>query len=249
MFKLVSVLAVLLFGILFTTVRLTPFSQSADNDKPTQIKAGELTGKQKIHSKLFPQHTTGRKLPTLAETGAGDIVVVSKISPPFKKGVPGCPSYPNPELTGLAHAADVVLVGVLKGKSYSQLTEQEDFVFSNYDVLAEEVLKNSVNSPVQAGNLISIVRPGGTVELKGRIVRAVSGGFLPFTDDSRYLFFLKAVPETNSYQAFGSGTFVLRDGKAASLGKGLQTKQSSPEFVSEVRAAVTAPSCMRGFLY
>jgi hypothetical protein len=141
-------------------------------------------------------------------------------------------------------SADAVVVGVLKSKS-AQLTEGENFIFTDYEMIVEEVIKNNAMAPIQADNTIMVTRDGGSVKIKGKIFTAKRADFKPTLVGNRYLFFLRFIPETGSYLAYGNGAFELRGDKVFALGDrpaaGLlraDSKDASP-FLNEVRAFVS----------
>jgi hypothetical protein len=251
MTKLFFSLATLaLLGTLF----LTQFRSSASQDGKEQIEEtatliGEKTHKEKIKGRLFAEHKTGRKIPELTESGSGEVVLKSIVYPPFIKGVSRCAGFPSQRLTSYGAQADAVIIGSILGKSYSQLTEGDDFIFSEYIIAVEEVIKNNRQDPIEPNSRVSIVRPGGRVKVNNRDVSAVAGSFLPFELNSRYLFFLKSVPETGDYRAFGSGTFLLRDNRVFGSSKNGQAFGDVSGFIAEVRSAISATPCAHHSLF
>ena len=225
------------------------YGQSKSDPTPTPqenatvIEEGVMTRKQKVHSKFFPRHMRGRKLRDLTTTGTGNVVVRSKISPPLIVGSPECPSYPSPGLVSIANKADAVVIGVLKSKSYSQLTENREFVFSNYELTIQDILKNNPVAPIQPNTSIYINRPRGVVQLNGRTIHAIAGGFQPFQINGRYVLFLKYIPDTGEYLAFSSGSFQLSNDRVIELIDDSTLDRDVTAFVTEIRAAITAAPC------
>ena len=219
--------------------------EAIPQEEATAVQPGALTERQKIHSRLFAGHRTGRKLTELAATGTGDIVVTSLTPKPFIVGTPQCPRYPRPQLRNISQDADAVVVGTLAAKKYSQLTEGGDFIFSDYELKVDEVLKNNAAAPVAPGASVTVARPGGAVLLNGRVVHGLAGNFRPFAAGGRYLLFLKYVPGTNSYQAFGSGSYQLLSETAVSLFRSSSKPDEQPlgAFVTQVRDAISAGRC------
>ena len=219
---------------------------SHTKDEATLVQEGAKTDKQKVHGKLFSAHKTGgRKLRDVVATETGDVVVISTLPKGMPGGNPGCPSHPRATLRNLAHVADAVVVGTVKSKVYSQLTENEEFVFSDYELTIEDILKNNAAKPIQLNNTIIATRPGGTVQLKGRVVRALAGNFKPFKIGERYLLLLKFVPASASYQAFGNRPYLLRSHTGIPQLEVTATaqEQAATTFINQVRAAVTAGPC------
>lgn len=214
-------------------------------DKVTLVREGALSQKQSEHSKLFAQHRTGRKLRDITASGTGEIVVTSTAPKPFIVGNSRCPTYPRPYLRNIAREADAIIIGTVIDKDYSQLTDNGEFIFSDYRVRAEDVIKNNASIPIVSTAEIIVTRPGGAVELNGRVVRGVTGNFKPFQVGERHLLFLKFVPKTASYVAFGNGSYALRNDKAISLFNALGVAQGKDvaTLLNEVRAAYSAGPC------
>ncbi|HZI20417.1 MAG TPA: hypothetical protein VEY09_17680 [Pyrinomonadaceae bacterium] len=248
-----SVALSVLLGLLglSAVVNLTfPQAGTRDNsDKATPVREGDKTDKDRFIGSRFQRHKTGRKLSEETAHGAGEIVIKSIIYPPFIGAASNCPTYPSQFLTSYAHQADAIIIGSLTGKSYSQLTEADDFIFSVYSVAVDEVIKNNPGTSIEREAHISVVRPGGEVILNGRKVRAIAGRFLPFQVNQRYLFFLKFIPETGDYQAFGNGTFLLDRDKALGLERNEQTLGDVTSFLNGVRDATSAKPCANHSLY
>lgn len=207
-------------------------------EEATLIQEGVFTEKQKAHRKLFKHH--GPKLRDLAVGREGTVEVEEETG--FVINDPSVAPDTSPLRTATGNA-DAVVVGVLKSKS-AQLTEGENFIFTDYEMTVEEVIKNNVLAPIQAGNTIIVTRDGGSVKIKGKVFTAKRADFKPTLIGNRYLFFLRFIPETGSYLAYGNGAFELRGDKVFALEErpaaGLlraDAKDASP-FLNEVRAFV-----------
>jgi hypothetical protein len=191
-------------------------NKSVDNrrqdEEATPIQEGILTPKQRAHRKLFKH--PGRRLLDIGAGQAGDIEVQVDSGSVIRMPE----SAPRtPVLQAATCHADAVVIGTLNNKS-SQLTEDESFIFTDYEMTVEEVIKNNQSALIQANNTITITRDGGAVQINGRIFRARREDFRPPHVGSKYLFFLKFIPDTGSYLAYGNGTFLLNDNEITSLG-------------------------------
>lgn len=207
-------------------------------DDATPVDAVVPTQQQKGHSKLYKQYRTGKKLRDLTAT-IGDVTLRRKV------GAQGADPNEAPFdlqkfLQTMVSDADAVVIGTVKNKS-SQLTEDEDYVFTDYDLSVDEVLKDNPASPVRAHSKITITRPGGTILLNGKVVNAVDEAFLPYRKGAQCLLFLKFIPSAGGYQALNSlSSFQLDEDKVGKLTKE-QFRFESTEatsFVQQVRAAV-----------
>ncbi|HXE75919.1 MAG TPA: hypothetical protein VNN18_09835 [Candidatus Xenobia bacterium] len=166
----------------------------------------------KRHSTLYKGYQTGKNLKQLAASGSGEIEVSATVFPGIMGGQDEDPRhlYPHWYLRLLGSEADAVVVGTRKHSS-SSLTEGEDFIFSDFEMLVEEVIKNNPAAPIPLGSTIIVTRPGGAMRISGRVVRAVDGRFEPFKLRHRYVLFVKFVPQTGAYRAFADWSFELRD--------------------------------------
>ncbi|HXG66045.1 MAG TPA: hypothetical protein VNO70_13165 [Blastocatellia bacterium] len=131
---------------------------------------------------------------------------------------------------------------MIKDKS-SQLTEDEDFIFTDCDVSVEDILKDNPVKSIKPGDNITITRPGGTVKLKGRVVRAIDTSFRSFEIGGRYILFLRFIPSTETYKAFSNGSFQLRDNHITKLTNEAlwdekERENDATAFLTEVRDAI-----------
>lgn len=247
---------VIIFSFVIIHTRTSVSRQQTDKaqqsvEKATLLEEGVMTDKERAHSKLFSKYQTGRSLKELTKAGdqRGEVIVKAAISPPETPGDPQCPSYPNPYIVGMTHSADTVIIGVVKDKIASQLTEGGNFLFTDYEISIVEIIKQNPADSLQQGQVIEITRPGGTAVLHGKRVIAKALSFAPFIPGERYILFLKYLPDTKTYQAFGSGSFVSRDGRLVSLFSGNARKEDESAFVAHIKDSLVAPLCIRRPLY
>jgi hypothetical protein len=227
---LVLVIAVLAL----ISIMLPPHIQ---NQSASASQEGTMTSKQKEHSKLYKEYKTGKKLRDLAEQ-VGDVKLKRNV------GAQGGDSGQLPLdlqtiLQRAAQAADAVIIGTAKGSS-SQLTEDEDYIFTDYEIAVEEVLKNNAAHPIASEEAITVTRPGGTIRLNGRKVEAEDASFLPYAKGGRYLIFLTYLPQTNSYKALDSrSSFELYGKEVIKLTKESFSlnNEDAASFLNKVRVA------------
>jgi hypothetical protein len=185
----------------------------------TPIQVGVMTEKQRAHSKLFGNYKTNRKLDALPVPGENDKAL--------EQGVyiePGTPvtSPDAPELSfedflrDTACASDTVAIVDVKDKS-SQLTENREFIFTDYTAVVQQVFKDNALSPVRTGNTITVTRPGGKVQINGQVINALDSSFKLLKKEKRYLLFLKYIPGLDVYQSIRQGSFRLEDNELTAL--------------------------------
>src|SRR5215475_1810599 len=115
----------------------------------------------------------------------------------------------NLYLNKTACRSEVIVVGGVISKT-SQLTENRDYVFSDYEVKIEEVLKNNTSAKPETGGQIVVSSGGGTVKVGDLIIRLGDKSWAQYKKGVRYLFFLKYAPTAAVYQGIiGDNSFAL----------------------------------------
>ena len=195
-----------------------------------------MTPTQKEHSKLYKNHG-GKKL-TEPDAQGGELIEDLLMTVP--------PETPGEFLRGITCAADAVVVGTLISES-SALTDDETFIFTDYKLRVEEILKRNVAAPFQVGADITVTRPGGTLQLNGRTVREELRNFRRFRLSGRYLLYLKFIPATGAYQALGNRSFELRANSFFKLTReqlwheSLYKLDSEAAFLEQARKSIAGP--------
>jgi hypothetical protein len=188
----------------FGTSRLLTASHQEGSHRPsaseaTTIQLGVMTEKQREHSKLYKSYARmhkGRKLLD-RRGGAGDLKIA--IESPMPK--PGFDSLtPQEFLQQLSCRSDAVAIVKVVDKQ-SQLTEDEDFIFTDYSVKVIEILKDNEKAPIDTDSDLTITRPGGTININGRLIQALDAKYGEMKKDGEYLLFLTYIPATRSYKA------------------------------------------------
>lgn len=206
-------------------------SVSAQKQEPTE--------KQKEHRKLYKEYKREQTLPVLAETATSDITVIEGVGQKvFQPDGPrlGFQTF----IKHLSCHADAIVIGVINNKA-SQLTENEAFTFTDYEMSVEDVLKNNPASPIQKNTSITLTRPGGTVLINGRRITAVDEAFKPLDVGERYLLFLQFIPQTRAYKSSGGAdSYQLKNNRTIklteeSLPPELETVRESGAFITDIR--------------
>ena len=210
-------------------------------DIPTPIQEGVMTEKQKQHSRIFKGYKAEMKGKRLRDLVAqsGDVEVRREVGDVIRPTQFNLPQY----LLNLTCKADAVVIGTVKSKA-SQLTDDGTFIFTDYELSVEEVLKNNPAALIQVGEVITDTRGGGTVKLNNHTVRALDENEMPLALNGRYLLFLRFVPATGSYMSssyVGEDSFQFRGNQIAQV-SGLplplrgRRAVDADSFMSEVRA-------------
>ena len=165
-------------------------------------------------------------------------------------GVPTVPTIGNSVLTNasnflsdLSCKADAVFVGLVKSKS-AHLTEDETFVYTEYEFFVEDVLKNNSLSPVEVNNSVQVTRPGGLIKLDNQVIRVEDKSYEPLQLEKKYLLFLHFIPSANGYIVSDvKGDFLFEKNSVKNLSKfalpeGLESNNDSQKLLSGVRSSV-----------
>jgi hypothetical protein len=126
-----------------------------DASEATPVQEGVMTDRQKRHSKIFKgyqTYTSGKKLSDLARD-KGDTTVIKPMGDMIVPRNLTLRDY----LSKLACTSDLVVVGTVTDKS-SQLIDDGSFVFTDYELSVESVLKDSKDGPIIGSTAITITR-------------------------------------------------------------------------------------------
>lgn len=243
---LISLTVVGLVAARVSRRNLAPSFQQKDakQEEPTLIQDVVMTDKQKKHSKLYVGRYKGGaegKLRDRIIGGSQDLEIeIIGDSPDTLNN-----SYEF--LKGLARSSDAIVIGKVKNKS-SQFTDDGEFIFTDYELTIEEVLKNNSAAPIQNNSDIVVTRIGGTVQINGRIARAVDRSFKSLELGGTHLLFLRFIPRTGAYQTYSSqGSFLLNNNQLAKLTTDLlpnelENEKDAKSFIAKVRSAIVATS-------
>jgi hypothetical protein len=179
---------------------------------------GDLNFRAAEHSKLYRRYTGIGDLRSISATSTKDVEVVS--------GLPQKIYYPNARRRNLdqsiAEIAEksnlVVIATVSEQKSF--LTAEGTFVFTDYSMTVDQVIKNNLPRPISVSSQLIVTRPGGTIRLNGHVVHAVDESLDPFQLGKRYLLFLEYISRTGGYEAFAAdGAFLVDHNRTVKLTK------------------------------
>lgn len=210
--------------------------ESQAEEEATAVRPGELTERQKKHSKLYERYTTGHRLDVPAGGDGAEVYV----DPPTQvlSGEPSVNGFAE-FLARAGCAADLVVVARVTGKS-SQLTEDRSFIFTDYEVSAEEVLKADPRAPVAPQAGLVVTRPGGAVRLNGRVAKATDASYQKLEVGRQYLLFLKQVESTGAYETLRMGSFLKAGDQLTKLTEEAVPGADSPRSFAEVIPALQA---------
>ncbi len=181
----------ILTGVLVIGLGAVAVNYSQQGKPATKLSPAE---RQKIHSTLYPWHDSGKKLREI-NPGKDILIMTGPAARVFTRGsIP-----PKP-----ACVADAIVIGVVKDQS-SALTEREAFIFTEYTIAVDKVLKTNPAAPISSGDSIIFTRPGGTLVLDGRKAVLSDEDYPLLHLARRYLLFLRFIPQTGAYGGLRPG--------------------------------------------
>jgi hypothetical protein len=206
------------------------------NDDATPVR--ELTVKQRQHSKLYDKSPRSGKPLSDSPSDLNLTITTSWVE------VPGDSPSTSTEtfLKAATCEAQAIVIGHVQDKT-SLLTEDGRFVFTDYQLQVDEVIKDNPEAPIGLGSVATISRPGGAVELNGKAFRLLDKAYQPMEVNGRYLLLLRIIPSTGAYQALNSNaSFELKDNKVGRLTKGVlpysfSYDENAAAFVAQVHYA------------
>ena len=143
-------------------------------------------------------------------------------------------------LAELVGTADLV-VEAFPVAHRSFLHSDQSHIYTDYAFTLTEILKNRRRPGLlKAGHSILVRRESGTVTVHGLRATTVENGFPPFTQNGRYLLFLKEAGDQNTYVVIGAGrgAFEAGDQITPMLSTQDTPQSASPRqaFFNEVKA-------------
>ncbi len=224
--KTVLILLLLITGVVgillfINTTKGQQSSQQDSDDVPTVVTRGKFTEKEKKYSKeykkLYPDRTEklGEAVRYAKERKSQGEVTVSIGIPMFP--TVGLQPSAREVLRNLSCEADAVVLGSVENKE-SHLTEDETWIYTEYDFLVDEIIKDNLALSIVLNDKIKITRPGGLIKLDNQVVRVQDRLYEQLKKNKKYLLFLKFVPSTQGYLVSNvKGDFVLEGKRLKSL--------------------------------
>ncbi len=185
-------------------------SRASIQSDATPITEGVLTPRQIEHSKLYMQ--AGRK--KLSDAADGKVII---INPPWADIEALNRLTFDEQLQEMTCQAEAVVVATVNRKA-SQLTSDSTFIFTDYELIVEDVLKNNPHERIQPKTAITVTRSGGAVSLRGRTLSIIDRSFKPLDVNKSYLLFLTYLPATGAYKSLSSqGSFEISNNQLSRL--------------------------------
>lgn len=189
----------------------------------------QITDEERAYGRAYVGaiYHSGKRISEFSGTEDIDVIL------PAGGGGPGMPNTAPLTLQQVYEKqicdSDAIIVGRAGNKTI-HLTEDETLVYTQYDITVQEILKNNSFSPIQINNIIEVSRPGGKINLNGRLIRFIAAGFTPLENNRNYLLFLKYVPEAKGYRPIAPSKDYLINGNQAIKAKISEVKNSVDKF-------------------
>ncbi len=166
-----------------------------------------------VDQTIYSEYSTGTTWKKLANAHPGDTsIILRKTVIPELGGGTYDPDKINSTTSSIENdisQSDVVVV-VNFSSSKAYLTKNQDFVYSDFLGVVEQVILDRANA-LKQGSRIIVTRPGGTIRENQYFVTGIDRYFPPFRLDQRYVLFMKRVKGAPAYRATSNGTYVITD--------------------------------------
>ena len=243
---IVSKIVLIAAAILFPT---TSFSQQAQydtqiqqdkalQDEATVVQKGKVTETERTYSnepiylfgkveRISEAIESSKKRGNTKEVritfpifGDGVLIDLTSVSDQTKAEV----------LRDLSCKADAIVLGSPKSKA-SHLTEDETYIYTEYEFSVQNVIKDNSASPIKVNSSIQVTRPGGLIKLNDTVVKLDDDSYAPLQINKQYLLFLRYVPRAKGYIVSNlKGDFVLEKQSFKTMSKvGIPKEMSSDD--------------------
>ena len=172
----------------------------AEVSDATPVQLGSLTQKQQVHSRLFNgagQRLSGKTISEWLTAYRGQRVVIETNILGRTFLMSEKPQTPEGYFSELAKESDAIVRGRVIHKA-SQITEDDSFLFTDYDIAVSEILRNSYT--ISPGAAITVTSLGGKIVVDDVILKAGSNGYATLKVGQEVLLFLTYLPETGAYK-------------------------------------------------
>jgi hypothetical protein len=169
----------------------------------TSVELGALSERQRVHSKLFAHYKRLRGSDVIgglvAEAKGKYKIIETGVHLPLTELITESET-PENFFSNLARASDAVIRGKVTKKT-SQITEDGAFIFTDYDIVVKEIMKNNAAAPLSSDTTITVTRPGGKVVVHGIVVKAFDDSYKPLPmNEHDVILFLQLIPETGAFK-------------------------------------------------
>ncbi|MFV0387327.1 MAG: hypothetical protein ACK5NT_01120 [Pyrinomonadaceae bacterium] len=199
------------------TFSLVTFQQQGsldDGDSPTDVELGKRNEREKKYSKhLRKNFDPSKSIPAgiseakrLGKRSDLVLIVESELNLEFL-------SFDQDRfLQLLVCTSDAVVFGTVKSK-VAHLTADESWVYTEYGIQVEDIVKNNLQKPIQQHSTIYFGRTGGKIKAEGYVVNVENSSFKQLKKNGSYVLFLKYLPDVDAYFSVNPFADFLLSGK------------------------------------
>ena len=219
--------------------------QKEQQDYATVVIGGNPTDEERGYSKEFEKLYPYREKVKLSEIrkdikglGIGLGGIVDTID------IPGAdPITADSFLHTFSCQSDAIVIGYPTKKA-AHLSEDETFVYTEYEFRVTELLKDNSYNPITINDDIRLARPGGNIKLENRLIHVEDPAFKPLLLRKTFLLFLTFVPSAKGYIAAGNGgDFQLENNLFKKFSAGITPKEitvggTSSDLLEKVNNAI-----------
>jgi hypothetical protein len=149
---------------------------------------------------------------------------------------------PDPHGIPVSVSTAVVIGTILGGNSF--LNKNHTFVYSNYQVRIDEILKPDATGNLTVGSQVVGARPGGAIRFpSGHVTHFLNAGHgLPEIGSQYILFLWKAIPNLPEYEIVFASGYHLKNGRVYPLDDMNEEydAMSAPVFLDILKRAIVA---------
>ena len=199
---LISLAVLVCFGAVGVATKQSAQKHETTEDA-TVVQKGVFTAKQREHSKLFEGYSLD-SIPLVDKSKDDFTLTLGSEAQPH-------PADMQPDLTafvkGKVCESDAIIMGRVTKKE-SQLTVRGDFIFTDYTVKWDKVLKDDTNTSIKPFENVVVTGAGGAVRINGQTITVTQQGKERLHVGDSYLLFLRRVPSTGAYTVLGGSSAI-----------------------------------------
>jgi hypothetical protein len=116
----------------------------------------------------------------------------------------------------MACGADAIVTGH-PAASMAHLTASRENIYTDYDFVVDQIIKNNTAAPLSVSKHVVITRPGGSLQLGTGTLKTVNSRpdrYPALQSNREYLIFLGYISASGGYQPYGAdATLILNNGQ------------------------------------
>ena len=241
------------FGVLIGCLGLAvvPMRSLAQSHSEHKVTDEERNAEHELLFNNVGDFTLRGTIPAELVRTSGDLVLTGFEVRGDETLNPNAPPYPPDVYIGLVCQSDLVVLGTA-GSGTSHMSQNQRFIYTDSSFTIDEVLENNAKAPVQAGETITVARPGGRLVIDNRNVDYVDETFKNFQNGQGTILLGSFIlpPKTQDYLGVGKYSYLLSGSNVVNLAWGTKYWEAKgADALQAMRAAaawVAAEDGVRG---